>query len=650
VDTPSKEGAFSSGGSSETLTAPATPAEATARSPGATRSTRDPIVEYRDGVRLTSSGAPISGETARSIKVQLPYKSSDVLFRIASHEVTQELGRGGMGSVYRAYSLKLFRFVAIKVFAPRRTASEIDLIRFHNEIMLTARLKHRNIVPVYDSGEDQGQQYFVMELMEGGSLAPLLENRDRELPRQIVPIVVKVARALHFAHQKGIVHRDIKPDNILLDGEGEPAIGDFGIAKSLEESPGLTREGRAIGTPFYMPPEQANGELLHIGPHSDVYALGATLYHLLCGRPPFSGPNEFVLLANIVNKEAPSPAKIALETMGRTIPVDLETICLKAMEKEAAKRYASAAAFADDLQRFLDGQAIQARPVGMLERTQKALQRNRSAMLAALATLLVLIVLVAAFGALSIDSVARNDRTLSQKALHDALDQAATLERAIRVNMLQGRADLSRALMQQLNTNPDSGQVQVVRTDRQVAYTDPETRKRVQQYLADPGVLERIRRDAPDMLPAIDVLRTVAFPSIDRHTKSPELVQVDKEAWSQTLLTGKPQHYTEDRSGTPWMVVLWPIESSSECRTCHGGGEREPYAVRDPVRAVVVIRRSNADLARTLKENRAATIRVGAITAGALLGLMVLFSRVLGMRPKPPQFGVGIGNRGEDSK
>lgn len=648
MDTPSDEpGVYSPGGSSETV---ATPSAGGDRISAAPRTTRDAVMEYRDGIRLSMTGVPASGEPGRVRKVQVPYKSTDVLFRLASHDLLEEIGRGGMGSVYRAYSLKLFRFVAIKILSPRKSASEIDLLRFHNEVMLTARLKHANIVPVYDSGEDSGQQYFVMELMEGGSIARFVEDRSRELPKEIVPIVVKIARALHFAHQKGIVHRDIKPDNILLDAEGEPAISDFGIAKSMAETSTLTREGRAIGTPYYMPPEQANGELEAIGPRSDVYALGATLYHLTCGKPPFSGPNEFVVLAQIVNREPPSPSRVARETMGREIPADLETICLKAMEKEASKRYPSAAAFADDLQRFLDGDVILARRAGALERLQKKVRRNRSAMLGALATLAVLITLIAGFGALAIDSVARTNRALSDKALNDALEQAATLERAIRVNMMQGRADLARALMQQLNSAPERGQVQVVRTDRQVAYTDPETRKKVQEYLADPTVLDRIKRDSPDMVPAIEVLRSVAFPSIDRHMAPPELVAVDKDAWSRALLSGKPQHYLEERQGTPWMVVLWPIENSGECRVCHSGLlEPHTYATVDPVRAVVVVRRSRAELVRTLNENRASTIRVGTLTAVALLGLMFLFYRVLGVRPKGPQFGASRPSKDADS-
>jgi len=612
----------------------------TPRSAPRTSMTLDPVLEYRDGVRRTWSGAA-PGDEKRARVVQLPYSAKEVLFRLGPYDVLDELGRGGMGTVYKGYSLKLARFVAIKVFSPKRRANEIDLLRFQNEVMLAARLRHPNIIAVYDSGEDEGRPYYVMDLIERGSLATRIE-KTKELPRSLLVAIVKTARALHFAHEKGIVHRDIKPDNILLDENDEPFVSDFGIAKDLIAAPDLTREGRALGTPFYMPPEQANGEVQHIGPHSDVYALGATLYHLLAGRPPFQrssgGDDDFVVLARIINEEPKPPARVARAWADREIPLDLQTVCLKAMEKEAARRYPSALAFANDLQAFLDGEVITARPASSLERLQKRIRRNRMAWVSGVAVFLVLATLIASFGALSIDSVRRTNESLVEKSRTDALHQAATLERAIRVNMLMGRADQARALMELLNQSPDAGEIKVVRTDRQLAYTDPETRLRVQKWLNSPGVLDRIKREHPEMESAVDVLQRVAFPKIDAAGSKPETVEVEKEPWNRALLTGKPQHYAENRGGSPYLVVLWPIENRTECRVCHSDPSGDTYADQ-PIRAVLLVRRSQAEVARTVRDNEKSTIRVGALTAGAFIVLIFFFARVLGFRPRRDPFG-----------
>jgi hypothetical protein len=236
--------------------------------------------------------------------------------------------------------------------------------------------------------------------------------------------------------------------------------------------------------------------------------------------------------------------------------------------------------------------------------------------------------------------VRRTNESLVEKSKGDALHQAATLERAIRVNMLMGRADQARALMLLLNQAPDAGEIKVVRTDRQVAYTDPETRNRVQRWLNTPGVVDRIKRDHPDMESAVDVLQRVAFPKIDAAPNAPETVQVQKEPWNRALLTGQPQHYSETQGGTPYLVVLWPIENRAECKVCHSNPSGDSYA-NDPVRAVLVVRRSQAEVARAVADNEKATIRVGALTTGAFLLLIIFFARVLGFRPRRDSFAGG---------
>jgi hypothetical protein len=478
-----------------------------------------------------------------------------------------------------------------------------------------------------------------MEFVDGGSLVRYTKGPKGAIPDELVPMIAKTARALDFAHKKGVVHRDVKPDNVLIDAEGEPYISDFGIAKSMVEAPDLTRDGKALGTPFYMPPEQANGELAAVGPRSDVYSLGATLYHVLTGAPPFDAPTELLLLAAIVNKEPAPPARVAKQVLGREIPADLATICLKAMEKEAVRRYESAGAFADDLDRFLAKDVIAARPAGAVERAQKALRRNRSFMFGALATALVIVTLVTAFGVLALDSVSRSSQSLVEFGYQDALHEAATVERAIRVNMLEGRADQARLLMQQLGTVPGGSQIQVVRTDRKLAYTDTTTRDVVKTNLADPGVIERIKHDHPEMIPNIETLKAAAFPNIERNPGAPALIELDKVAWRQALLTGQPQRYTEtSKSGTN-TVVLWPIANSDQCRVCHSTPEKDAYGY-DPIRAVLVVRRSQDDVLKVVKENRNSTLRIGAATAGALVLLMIFFYRVLGIRPRPEKFGM----------
>ncbi len=662
MDTPGStpRATYGPGGSETISDAPssASSAPSSSSSAGARRVESGDGIEYSDGVthsswpNTTPDSRPATSERPPgSRRLHLPYASTDVKVRIGSYDVLEELGRGGMGTVHRAYSLKLSRFVALKVFTPRRAATEIDVVRFRNEVMLAGRLKHPNVVTVYDSGEEGGKIFFAMDYVDGGSLGEYIreaggpkdathaKKTGKELPKELVPIIIKVARALDFAHQKGVIHRDIKPDNILLGRDLEPFISDFGLAKMTAEAHDLTRDGKALGTPFYMPPEQANGELAHVGPRSDVYSLGATLYHLLTGAPPFNAPTELLLLASITHKEPVHPVKMAKQTLDRDLPPDLATICLKAMEKEASRRYESAAALADDLQRFLEGDVIRARPAGFVERAQKTLRRRRGLMTGVLATALVLATLVAAFGVLTVDSVTRSSRSLVEFGYQDALQQAATVERAIRVNMLEGRADQARLLLQQLAMTEGAGQIQVLRTDRQLAYTDMETRDKVKANLASEKVLERIRTEFPEMLPTIEMLKSAAFPNIEHNPQSPQLVEVDRKAWREALLTGKPQHYDEVTPSGTSTVVLWPIENSAQCRVCHSSPEQDSYGY-DPIRAVVVVKRSQEDVLRVVRDNRNATLRIGAIAAAALVGLMIFFYKVLGMRPRGERFGV----------
>jgi len=275
---------------------------------------------------------------------------------IAGYEILGELDRGGMSVVYRARQLALERNVAVKVLLAGQFASNRLRDRFRREASTVARLRHPNIVPIYDSGESHGVPYLTLELVVGGNLKAKITGRPMP-PPAAARLVETLARAVDDAHRQGVVHRDLKPSNVLLTGEGIPKIADFGLAKLLETDAKLTRTGETPGTPHYMAPEQIRGE--PVGPSTDVYALGAILHEALTGRPPFAGESTAEVLHRVLSEE---PLPVRRHEPG--IPGDLEVICLKCLEKDAAARYQTAAALADDLQRFLLGEPIRARRHG----------------------------------------------------------------------------------------------------------------------------------------------------------------------------------------------------------------------------------------------------------------------------------------------
>jgi serine/threonine-protein kinase len=306
----------------------------------------------------------------------LPQRS---LPQIPGYEVEAVLGRGGMGVVYRARHLRLNRPVALKMLLAGAYAGPHELARFQREAEAVAGLRHANIVQVYDVGEHEGRPYFTMELVEGGSLAQKLAGIPQPA-RQAAALLDAVARAVQVAHLGGIVHRDLKPANVLLTADGTPKITDFGLARRFEGGPSLTLNGARVGTPSYMAPEQAIGKPGAIGPPVDVYALGAVLYEMLTGRPPFRAETAAETERQVIAEEPVPPSRLNAK-----VPRDLETICLKCLHKDPERRYVTAAALAEDLQRFQQGEPIAARPAGMLERVGKWVRRrpSQAAMLAA---------------------------------------------------------------------------------------------------------------------------------------------------------------------------------------------------------------------------------------------------------------------------
>jgi tetratricopeptide (TPR) repeat protein len=316
---------------------------------------------------------------------------------LEGYEILREVGRGGMGVVYEARHLRLNRVVALKMVLAGRHARPEDLLRFLAEAEAVARLQHPNIVQVFETGHHNGLPYFTLEFVAGGSLSARLNGTPLR-PSDAAPLLETLARAVHHAHQKGVIHRDLKPANVLLaaggvasagqDGSAKPQavpkITDFGLAKRVEGGASLTRAGAILGTPGYMAPEQARGGTREVGPHTDTWALGAILYECLTGRPPFQGPAPADTLLQVIHDEPVPPRRLQ-----PGVPRDLETICLKCLQKEPARRYATAEALADDLQRFQAGEPIRARPVGPLGRGWRWCRRNPA--VAALTTLTALV-------------------------------------------------------------------------------------------------------------------------------------------------------------------------------------------------------------------------------------------------------------------
>jgi tetratricopeptide (TPR) repeat protein len=321
---------------------------------------------------------------------ELPDPSAAALPHVPGHEVTSILGHGGMGVVYAARHLRLNRIVAVKMILGGVLADSASLKRLLREAEAVAALHHQNIVQVHEVGDHNGLPYFTMELVEGRSLRDKIEQGVLE-PREAASLVATLAEAMEFAHARGIVHRDLKPANVLLTLDGVPKIVDFGLARRIDSDSSLTRSDAQLGTPSWMAPEQARGGSHDIGPAADLYALGAILYATLTGRPPFKSDVFAVTLRQVVEDEPTRPSRL-----NPRVPRDLETICQKCLSKNPAKRYPTAAALAADLQRFVRGEPILARPVGLLGRMAKWARRRPAHATIAAGALLALLSLAAA--------------------------------------------------------------------------------------------------------------------------------------------------------------------------------------------------------------------------------------------------------------
>ena len=349
------------------------------------------------------------------------------------YELMGELGRGGMGVVYKARHRRLNRLVALKMIRGAYV-DEIQLVRFKIEAEAVATLRHPNILQIYDIGEYSGSPYVALELLEGGSLFDKLRTALLP-PRQAAEWMVPLVMAMDTAHKAGIVHRDLKPANILFSSDGVPKITDFGLAKRLEEDEGQTHTGQVMGTPSYMAPEQARGDTKLAGPAADTYSLGAILYEMLTGRPPFKGISAMDTVKQVIEVEPVSPSRIQYR-----VPRDLETICLKCLQKEPRKRYAAAKEMADDLNRYLVGEPIHARRTPMVERGIKWTKRHPAYALASVFAAAVTLTVLGTGGWYWNHQRVRQLQSLK----HDADLQTATNDDLFRAQELIAKNDLPR--------------------------------------------------------------------------------------------------------------------------------------------------------------------------------------------------------------
>jgi predicted Ser/Thr protein kinase len=339
---------------------------------------------------------------------------------VKGYEILSQLGRGGMGVVFLARQTALKRRVALKMLLAGPYAAPAERARFEAEVEAIARLQHPNLVQVYEVGEQDGRAFFAMEYVDGGNLHDKIKAQPQPA-RQAAQMVEFLARAMQVAHEHGVIHRDLKPANILLTADGTPKISDFGLAKRLDVAGGTTLTAHILGTPGYMAPEQAMGHSKQVGPGTDVYALGAILYEMLTGRPPFTGTNAMEVVRQAAEEEPVPPRRLE-----STVPADLETICLKCLRKQPLQRYSSARDLADDLSRFLKHEPILARPVGPLQMLAKWARRRPA--VAALIAVSGLALLTALAGGIWFTNALSAELKRTRQARHDAVVAQHELE------------------------------------------------------------------------------------------------------------------------------------------------------------------------------------------------------------------------------
>jgi tRNA A-37 threonylcarbamoyl transferase component Bud32 len=513
--------------------------------------------------------------------------------RVGAFELLEELGGGSFGTVYRALDTELGREVAVKILRAGRLARAEDVERFLREARSAARLQHPGIVTLYEAKEtSDGVCYLVEELVRGQTLADRFQSGPLD-PRAAADLVAQVAEALDAAHKLGVVHRDVKPSNIILDADGKPHVTDFGLAKWETEDVTMTPEGEVLGTPAYMSPEQARGESHKVGAPSDVYSLGVILYEALTGERPFRGSRRMLLLQ--VLQDEPRPPR----RLNDKVPRDLETICLKALAKVPSRRYATAGEMAADLRRFLADLPIKARPIGAAERAWRWCRRNPVP-----AGLLVAVSLGSAVGLWHLSRL--NEQLVHSTALEGAAQQAETLEC---LNDLYSEA-VDRALPQKkvLITHDYA--------ERKDSLPLPATLtidlgKRISER-SESGMQVRLYSDYPWKF------RTNGGPTDE----------FEREALRRLLENPDEPVYTfEEYQGRPVLRYGVARRMRATCLNCHNydaNSTKKDWKVGDVRGVVEIIRPLDRDAERARAGLRETFILMG-VVVGALLGLTVIF-------------------------
>lgn len=420
---------------------------------------------------------PLPAVDASQSETQLlkPGRGPSSLHKCGRYELVSKIARGGMGVIYRARHPDLDKEFAVKVLSEGVDAPEESIERFRREAKAAARLDHHGIVRVYDFGTEDGFPYLVMDFVEGRPLDEIIKD-EGVTPRRASQIAMALAEALHHAHKQGLIHRDIKPSNVLVDSEGRCLITDFGIVKELSGDTKLTRTGYTLGSPCYMSPEQAVGDHDQVGPASDMYSLGATLYEMLTGEPPFNGDSIHAIMHKVVEDDPESPRKY-----NPAVPIDLEAICLKALEKEISQRYQDAMSFLEDISNHLKGEPVSAKPPSLVSRARRAMSRNKLAATLLFLLLSTVVIFVGMFVGIRLS--ARGERLAKAQGLVEQADASLSA-----INDKQSEADIRHHyfdaitfLAEALRLNP---------SDREVKRQRQETIVKLGDRLVEGGLTE----------------------------------------------------------------------------------------------------------------------------------------------------------------
>jgi hypothetical protein len=525
---------------------------------------------------------------------------------IPGYEVLGELGRGGMGVVYKARQAGLKRLVALKMILSGVHAGTQELARFRGEAEAISRLQHPNIVQIYEVGEHEGRPYFSLEFVDGGSLDKKIAGQPLP-PCEAATLAEALARAMEAAHQQGVVHRDLKPANVLLQAHGSPSVGlgvpkitDFGLAKQLDASNAQTRSGAIMGTPSYIAPEQAAGRK-EIGPAADVYALGAILYEMLTGMPPFRGETPLDTILLVLSQEPVPPRRLVPK-----VPRDLETICLKCLEKTPGQRYATAEALADDLRHFLSGETIQARPAGAVERSWRWCRRNPvpASLLVVVTLLLIVVSMGSAFGLWHLSWL--SGELVRQTALESAAQESDMLD--------------------SLNSYYSAKVVERVKKSGVEVTHDYESKKGA---IPIPATLtiELGNHMSEEKRHGMQVRLYSDYPFRSRKNGGPR-DKFEQEALDKLRANpSKPFWRFEDVQGKPslrYATARLMQQSCVDCHNTHKESTKTNWKVGEVRGVVEIIRPLENDVAKTKEGLRGTFTLIGVISAALLAGLSAL--------------------------